>query len=56
MKRILTLEIRVKEFQEENLKHEDNLTKLSKLYEMGIIDEDGDLLISNKTLSLQFSI
>ena len=42
MKRILTLEFRVKEFQEENLKHENNLTKLSKLYEMGIINEEGE--------------
>ena len=42
--KILALEIRVKEFQEENLKHEENLRKISKLYEMGIIDEDREFI------------
>ena len=42
--KILTIEFRVKKFQEEYFKHYDNLRKVSKLYEMGIINIEGEFI------------
>ena len=42
--KILTLEIRIKEFQEISKENEKNLSKLSKLYELGVIDENGEII------------
>ena len=42
--KVLALEMRIKDFQERIKENEENLEKLSKLYELGIIDEDGELV------------
>ena len=40
--KILAMEIRINEYKESALKNDENLQKLSKLYELGIIDEEGE--------------
>ena len=42
--KILALEIRIKEFQEISKENEENLSKLSKLNELGVIDENGEII------------
>ena len=41
--KILALEERIKDFKEQNLKNEETISKMAKLYELGIIDEEGEL-------------
>ena len=41
--KILALEERIKDFKEQNLKSEETMSKIAKLYELGIIDEEGEL-------------
>ena len=47
--KVLALEMRIKDFQERIKENEENLEKLSKLYELGIIDEDGELMRNNNS-------
>ena len=41
------LKTKLKKLEEQQMDHEENLDKLSKLYEMGVIDENGEL-VNNK--------
>ena len=45
--KILAMEMRINEYKESALKNEENLQKLSKLYELGIIDEEGELITND---------
>ena len=40
--KILAMKMRINEYKESALKNDENLQKLSKLYELGIIDEEGE--------------
>ena len=42
--KILALEIKLAQYKDETLKNDENLQKLSKLYELGVIDENGELI------------
>ena len=42
--KILVQEIRIKEFQEISKEKKKNLSKLSKLYELGVIDENEEII------------
>ena len=42
--KILALEIRLAEYKDETLKNDENLQKYSKFYELGVIDENGELI------------
>ena len=46
--KILALEERINDFKEERLKHQETIGKMSKLYDLGVIDEDGELRNSNE--------
>ena len=41
-KNILAMEMKINEYKESALKNDENLQKLSKLYELGIIDKEGE--------------
>ena len=41
--KILAHEERIKKIKEQNLKNEETKSKMDKLYELGIIDEEGEL-------------
>ena len=45
--KILALKKRINDFKEERLKHQETIGKMSKLYDLGIIDEDEELMKSN---------
>ena len=40
--KILAFEIRLAEYRDEALKNDENLQKLSKIYELGVIYENGE--------------
>ena len=46
--KILALQEKINDFKEQILKNEETLSKMAKLYDLGIIDEEGDLIQSNR--------
>ena len=42
---IMNLKDKLKEFQEQHLENQENRDKLARLYELGIIDSEGDYII-----------
>ena len=46
--KIIALQERINDLKVQNLKNEETLNKMVKLSDLGIIDEEGDLIQSNR--------
>ena len=45
--KILVLEETIKEFKQANLQNQENLSKMAKLFDLGVIDENGEFIQNN---------
>ena len=52
--KILTLKERINDYKEEKLKNQETIRKMSRIYDLLVIDEDGKLINSNEKLTLPF--